>query len=172
MSETLDIQIPWPGWRAVRLLGRGSYGSVWEIEHDVAGEPERCAVKVVSIPPEGEWDDSLGLGYDEGTISRTYGDQADAVLREYRAMARLAHPNIVSCRDVAKVEHKEDPGFDVFIRMELLTPQPRWLKGREANARDAARVGRDIAKALAACEEEGVVHRDVKPRNIFADRWG
>ncbi|MCI2086178.1 MAG: serine/threonine protein kinase [Olsenella sp.] len=172
MAESPDVKIPWPGWRAVRLLGRGSYGSVWEIERDVAGEPERCALKVVSIPPEGDWDGSLGLGYDEGTLSESYGKQADQVLHEYQLMASLSHSNIVACRDVAKVSHAGDPGCDVFIRMELLTPLPRWLKGRDADPRLAARVGRDIARALEACEKRGVVHRDVKPANIMVDEWG
>ena len=172
MPDTPDIVIPWPDWQLVRRLGRGSYGSVWEIERDVAGEPERCALKVVSIPPEGDWDGSLGLGYDEGTLSESYGKQADQVLREYQLMASLSHPNVVACRDVAKVSHAGDPGCDVLIRMELLTPLPRWLRGREPDPRDAARVGLDVARALEACEARGIVHRDIKPANIMVDGYG
>lgn len=172
MPDNPDIAIPWPGWRAVRRLGRGAYGSVWEIERDVAGEPERCALKVVGVPPEGDWDGSLGLGYDEGALSRSYGEQADQVLREYQLMASLSHPNVVACRDVAKVPHAGDPGCDVYIRMELLTPLPRWLRGREPDPRDAARAGLDVARALEACEARGIVHRDIKPANIMVDGYG
>lgn len=172
MPDTPDIVIPWPDWQLVRRLGRGSYGSVWEIERELAGKPERCALKVVGVPPEEGWDDSLSLAYDERTLSQTYGDRADAVLREYQIMAGLSHPNVVSVKDVEKVARKNDPGYDVFIRMELLTPLPQWVRGREVGPSDAARVGRDVARALAACEGEGVVHRDVKPANIMVDNFG
>ena len=99
MSENLDVEIPWPGWRVVSRLGHGTYGSVWEIERDVAGDSERGALKVIGVPPEGEADDSLGLGYDEGTLSATYDERADAVLREYRLMAGLSsHPRAWASR--------------------------------------------------------------------------
>lgn len=172
MEESLDIHIPWPGWHAVRRLGRGSYGSVWEIEREVAGKPERCALKAVGVPPEGGYDDSLDMGYDEESVTAAYGERADTVLGEYQLMASLAHPNVISVRDVGKVRHEDTPGYDVFIRMELLEPLPAWARGRSVSPVDVAHVGRDIASALAACESEGIVHRDVKPANIFADRWG
>jgi serine/threonine protein kinase len=172
MEESLDIHIPWPGWHAVRRLGRGSYGSVWEIEREVAGKPERCALKVVGVPPEGGYDDSLDMGYDEESVTAAYGERADTVLREYQLMASLAHPNVISVKDVGKVRHEDTPGYDVFIRMELLEPLPAWARGRSVFPVDVAHVGHDIASALAACESEAIVHRDVKPANIFADRWG
>ena len=88
-------------------------------------------------------------------------------------MAGLSsHPNVVSCRDFAKIARVGEPGYDVLIRMELLTPLTRWVRGKEIAVRDAARIGRDVARALSACESRGIVHRDVKPENIMVDEWG
>ena len=42
----------WPGWETVRLIGRGSFGAVYEIERDVVGDGdvEKAALKHISIP--------------------------------------------------------------------------------------------------------------------------
>ena len=40
----------WPGWETVRLIGRGSYGTVYEIRRDTFGDSESAALKVISIP--------------------------------------------------------------------------------------------------------------------------
>lgn len=48
-------------------------------------------------------------------------------------MAELSHPNVVSCKDVEKVARADTPGYDVFIRMELLTPFPKWAGERSVS---------------------------------------
>ena len=46
-----DIQeVSWPGWETTRVLGRGSFGAVYEIQRDMLGETEKAALKVISIP--------------------------------------------------------------------------------------------------------------------------
>ena len=49
MAEQINKNI-WPGWETVRLIGRGSFGAVYEIERDVLGEKEKAALKVITIP--------------------------------------------------------------------------------------------------------------------------
>ena len=86
------------------------------------------------------------------------------LLREARALQGIAHPNIVRCLDVG-FDHEEQP----FLVLE-------WLRGESLDRRQRRdpvdlQTGLDIARqtlaGLAACHARGVVHRDVKPGNLF-----
>ena len=48
--EYSESMASWPGWRTTRLIGRGSFGAVYEIERDVFGDVEKSALKYISIP--------------------------------------------------------------------------------------------------------------------------
>ena len=43
--DRLDPKAVWPGWKTVRLIGRGSFGAVYEIEREVIGSLEKAAVQ-------------------------------------------------------------------------------------------------------------------------------
>jgi serine/threonine protein kinase len=84
--------------------------------------------------------------------------------REARSAARVSHPNVVAVYDTG-----EDARRDAFIVMELLTG--RTLAHELADGPLDEQRLRDVAggvlAALAAAHAEGIVHRDVKPGNMF-----
>lgn len=87
----------------------------------------------------------------------------DRFLREARTMARLRHPGIVAVYE-AGVD-----GALRFISMELVegpTLQDRIENGT-LPPREAARILRDVARAIQFAHEHGVVHRDLKPSNVL-----
>lgn len=47
-----SIRIPWNDWKDVRQLGKGSYGTVYEIERALGSYTEKAALKVIPIPPD------------------------------------------------------------------------------------------------------------------------
>jgi serine/threonine protein kinase len=57
--SAIDPKIVWPGWETVRLIGRGSFGAVYEIERSVLGEKEKAALKVISMATS--WSRSSGM---------------------------------------------------------------------------------------------------------------
>jgi serine/threonine protein kinase len=90
-------------------------------------------------------------------------------LREARLAARLSHPNVVRVYDVGEAEGRP------FIAMEHVDGESlAELISRRGRlpAGEAAALGAQAARALAAAHDAGLVHRDVKPHNLLLDREG
>lgn len=126
-------------------------GQVWEAQDTLLGR--RVAVKTVLI------DDATDV------------EISARVFREARATASLSHPDIVTVHD-AGLDQDASAGPTVFIVMELL--DGRNLRALVAERGEfplgeALRIGADVASALAASHDIGVVHRDIKPANILVD---
>ena len=158
----------WDGWRTVGEIGRGSFGTVYQIERSVGGGTEKAALKVVTVPHnKSDVDELLGEGYDGASITKRFESYLREIMREYGIMAEMKGcANIVYCDDVRYVQHDDDLGWDIFIKMELLTPLTRALP-TVPDDRQVAKLAWDICGALAFCEKRNILHRDIKPQNIL-----
>ena len=172
MAEN-DQRAVWPGWETVRLIGRGSFGAVYEIRREVFGEIERAALKCITIPQsESEITQLREEGYDEESITGTYKEQLKSIIAEYSMMRKLNGSSyVVSCDDVRYVQHDDGIGWDIFIRMELLTSLTKSL-GDSVTEGTVVRIGSDLCRALCLCRRYNIIHRDIKPANIFVSNNG
>jgi serine/threonine protein kinase/alpha-tubulin suppressor-like RCC1 family protein len=126
-------------------LGRGGMAVVYRARERALGRD--VAVKVVR--PR--------FHSDEESVAR--------LAREARTVAQLEHPNIVSLHAIKRLTN------GLALVMQLVPGQTlkSALAGGPLAVDRAESVLRDIARALAYAHRNGVVHRDVKPENIFLD---
>ncbi len=165
-----------PGWKIVRTIGKGSFGTVYEIvKEDEFGAVIRSALKAISIPEtDAEIKDYRGDGYDDASITALFKSRVEDVTAEFKLMNKLkGHTNIVSFEDYSIVQHDNVPGYDVLIRMELLTSLPDYINRQfpdgEIPDKVAIELGIDICRALELCSKNHIIHRDIKPMNIFVN---
>jgi serine/threonine protein kinase len=135
-------------YRLVDQIGHGAMGVVWQA-HDERLD-RAVAVKLLSFG---------------AALSGAAGEQADQrVMREAQIAAKLQHPNAITVHDV--IEHDGRP----CLVLEYLPSQTLSAVLAERGALPAdevARIGSQVAAALAAAHEAGIVHRDVKPDNVL-----
>jgi serine/threonine-protein kinase len=133
-------------YQIVRVVGEGGMGKVYEARH-LRLRDKRFAVKM--LHPE---------------MAR----QQDLVVRfqrEAEASSKIDHENVVDVYDV----HKTVDGVPYLVA-EFLEGEELgdWLdKNTKMDVRTAVRVIRQVCRALAAAHAAGVVHRDMKPENVF-----
>jgi tRNA A-37 threonylcarbamoyl transferase component Bud32 len=135
-------------YEVIDLLGAGAMGEVYRARDTRLRR--QVALKV--LPPQIS-DDPVRLRRFE---------------QEARAAGALNHPNIVAIHDVG---HQEGAPYVVSELLEGETLRER-LGGAPLPPRKAVEYGVQIARGLAAAHEKGVVHRDLKPDNIFITRDG
>ncbi len=136
-------------YRLNRILGTGGMATVWSATN-VFTERD-FAIKFL-LPQ----------------VART-ADAGRRFLLEAKVSARINHPNIIEIIDVGQAEDGA-----LFLVMELLTGMPLDEAVRSSRpalqVRDFLITMRDVAGALAVAHRRGVIHRDLKPTNIFLHR--
>ena len=175
----MEKPIKIPGWKIIRTIGKGSFGTVYEVEKtDDFGGGIHAALKVISIPESpSEVADLRTEGYDDQSMTKLFKSRVEEVTAEFKLMNKLKGcSNIVSFEDYSIVQHDEDPGYDVMIRMELLTSLPQFvhLHYEKTPITDTLvrKLGLDMCRALELCDHYDIIHRDIKPQNIFVNDVG
>jgi len=135
-------------YRMIERLGEGGMGEVYLAQDTRLGR--RIALKLLPA---------------RFTID---GDRVHRFEQEARSASALNHPNIVTIHEVGEA------GAVHFIATEFIegVTLREHLRSRRMNLSEVLEVATQVASALAAAHEAGIVHRDIKPENIMLRRDG
>lgn len=161
-------------WRLVRLLGEGSYGKVYEANREDYGAVYKSAIKIITIPKsQREIATARSMGLDGESMTAYFHSFVERVAKECALMSQLkGTAHVVSYEDHRTIPHEDGMGWDIIIRMELLTPFSNYTLTHKMRQSDVIKLGMDICQALELCQRHNIVHRDVKPDNIFVSELG
>ncbi|MCR5790327.1 MAG: protein kinase, partial [Lachnospiraceae bacterium] len=156
------------------MVGRGSQGktAVFKIIKENSGFTETGALKIVNIY-------EVSLNENEGVteeIEREIAAVKKKAEKELAAMNRMkGHANIVSYHEFQFEEYGDQKvkGVDLLIRMDFLeNVGSREKEGMIYSETEIVKMGRDLSRALTDCHRKGILHRDIKPDNIFKNEYG
>ena len=149
MSETIleAGQVLAHTYELVSLIGRGGMGAVWEARHRRL--PKRFAIKVLHQVP-----DPTSVAFAR-------------FRREAEITSRLAHPHIIEVLDFNV--HPSGVPYIVMPLLEGVSLRQRMDEGPIPLITIQTYV-RQVGSALVAAHEQGVIHRDLKPGNVFLCR--
>ncbi|MCI0460730.1 MAG: serine/threonine protein kinase [Gemmataceae bacterium] len=136
-------------YRVVALLGKGGMGEVYRADDLRLGQ----SVALKFLPPH--------LAADPERLQR--------FLNEARVARQVSHPNVCRVHDIGEVEGQPFLSMEYIDGEDLASLLKRIGRLPEDKAVELAR---QLCAGLAAAHEQGVLHRDLKPRNVMIDGRG
>ena len=173
----MDKELPvsaWPEWKIVEKIGEGSFGQVYKAQRTEKGKSFYSAIKIINIPGSQSELNSVRSETGNDQAAREYFQNlVEECIQEIGTMEYFrGNSYIVSVEDFKVMEYLDAIGWEISIRMEYLTSFLDYCAEKQLQEKEVIQMGLDLSKALGYCRKLHIIHRDVKPENIFVSRFG
>ena len=173
----MDKELPvsaWPEWKIVEKIGEGSFGQVYKAQRTERGKSFYSAIKIINIPGSQSELNSVRSETGNDQAAREYfQNMVEECIQEIGTMEYFrGNSYIVSVEDFKVMEYLDAIGWEISIRMEYLTSFLDYCAEKQLQEKEVIQMGLDLSKALGYCRKLHIIHRDVKPENIFVSRFG
>lgn len=159
------------GYRVDEQIGSGGFGTVYKVSKTNAAGTYVRALKHITLPTKKQYTSVLNsMGGDYSKADDYFASILKDIVSEISILSTLSESgtqNIVRYYENDIVETPSPKTYDIYILMELLTPFTDYIESKSFTVHDVITLGKDILKALIACHEKNIIHRDIKDDNIF-----
>lgn len=174
--ELVDIKDIWPDWQITNVIKKGSIGTVYKAKRENFNETFYSAIKIIKIPKdENELQDALSDGANKNEIKVYYKSYVQELINSMTLLESLKGArNILGIDDYKVVENKEEIGWTIYIRTDLLTNIKDYFSKEVGMVTEekVLNMAVDVCIALENCQKANVVHCNLKPENIFVSKFG
>lgn len=149
----------WENWTySGEFLGQGAMSSVFEIESTAMGFKEIAALKIITIKKN-----------HHGIVEIPKEAQNEIrILKELSNCPNIVHYHDSTLRKIYDTDNNVSE-IDVLIKMEKLKP---LSEDSNLSVKEVINLAKDMCNALIHASEHNIIHRDIKPQNIFVDENG
>lgn len=164
----------WPEWTIEQQIGSDSYGTFYRASKNTGGKFVYSSIRLITIPQSPTALDEVPTIENSEQSARGYfRDIVQNYVNQISLMMNLREsPNIAFIEDYYVYEYPDEIRWDIFIRTEYLTCLSDYLTQNELSEDAVCKLGIDICRAVSLLQKRNIIHRDIRPNNIFISKDG